>query len=93
MKKSFRSNLINAITKSAEEYPDMVVLNADSARALKLTEFSAAYPDRMIGVGISEADLIGTAAGMASTGLIPVVVGFSMFVSEKPFEQIRQAIA
>lgn len=93
MKKSFRSTLINAITKSAEDYPNMVVLNADSARALKLTDFSAAYPDRMIGVGISEADLIGTAAGLATTGLIPVVVGFSMFVSEKPFEQIRQAIA
>ena len=71
----------------------MVVLNADSARALKLTDFQAAYPDRMFGVGISEADLIGTAAGMATTGLIPVVVGFSMFVSEKPFEQIRQAVA
>lgn len=93
MKKSFRSSLINAITKSAENYPNMVVLNADSARALKLTDFSASYPDRMIGVGISEADLIGTAAGLAATGLIPVVVGFSMFVSEKPFEQIRQAIA
>lgn len=93
MKKSFRSSLINAITKSAENYPNMVVLNADSARALKLTDFSASYPDRMIGVGISEADLIGTAAGLATTGLIPVVVGFSMFVSEKPFEQIRQAIA
>lgn len=93
MKKSFRSSLINAITESAKSHPDMVVLNADSARALKLTDFSAAYPDRMIGVGISEADLIGTAAGLAATGLIPVVVGFSMFVSEKPFEQIRQAVA
>lgn len=93
MKKSFRSSLIDTITKNAQDYPDMVVLNADSARALKLTDFSAAYPDRMIGVGISEADLIGTAAGLSTTGLIPVVVGFSMFVSEKPFEQIRQAIA
>lgn len=93
MKKSFRATLIDAIVKNAEEYPEMVVLNADSARALKLTDFSASYPDRMFGVGISEADLIATAAGMATTGLIPVVVGFSMFVSEKPFEQIRQAIA
>ena len=93
MKKSFRSTLIDAITSNAEKYPDMVVLNADSARALKLTDFSASYPDRMYGVGISEADLVSTAAGMATTGLIPVVVGFSMFVSEKPFEQIRQAIA
>lgn len=79
--------------ENAETHPNMVVLNADSARALKLTDFQAAYPDRMFGVGISEADLIGTAAGMATTGLIPVVVGFSMFVSEKPFEQIRQAVA
>lgn len=93
MKKSFRSTLIDAILHNAGEYPDMLVLNADSARALKLTDFSARYPDRMFGVGISEADLIGTAAGMAATGLLPVVVGFSMFVSEKPFEQIRQAIA
>lgn len=93
MKKSFRSTLIDAILSNAEKYPKMVVLNADSARALKLTDFSKAYPDRMYGVGISEADLVSTAAGMAATGLIPVVVGFSMFVSEKPFEQIRQAIA
>lgn len=93
MKHSFRATLIDAMLENAKDYPGMVVLNADSARALKLTDFSAAYPDRMFGVGISEADLIGTAAGMATTGLIPVVVGFSMFVSEKPFEQIRQAIA
>ncbi|HIY56110.1 MAG TPA: transketolase family protein [Candidatus Dorea merdavium] len=93
MKKSFRSTLIDTIMENAETHPNMVVLNADSARALKLTDFQAAYPDRMFGVGISEADLIGTAAGMATTGLIPVVVGFSMFVSEKPFEQIRQAVA
>lgn len=93
MKKSFRATLIDAILSNAEKHPKMVVLNADSARALKLTDFSKAYPDRMYGVGISEADLVSTAAGMAATGLIPVVVGFSMFVSEKPFEQIRQAIA
>ncbi len=59
MKKSFRSTLIDAILHNAGEYPDMLVLNADSARALKLTDFSARYPDRMFGVGISEADLIG----------------------------------
>ena len=93
MKKSFRSTLIDTVMKSAKDYDNLVVLNADSARALKLTEFTKAWPDRMFGVGISEADMIGTAAGMAAAGLLPVIVGFSMFVSEKPFEQIRQAIA
>lgn len=93
MKKSFRASLIDALTCNVDHHPNMVVLNADSARALKLTEFSKLYPNRMYGVGISEADLISTAAGMATAGLIPIVVGFSMFVAEKPFEQIRQAIA
>ena len=93
MQRSFRSNLIDAILARAKDDPKIVVLNADSARALSLTKFVEQYPDRMFNVGISEADLIGTAAGLAITGLKAVVVGFSMFVSEKPFEQIRQAIA
>lgn len=93
MKKSFRSTLIDTVMKSAGDYDNLVVLNADSARALKLTGFAEAWPDRMFGVGISEADMIGTAAGMAAAGLLPLIVGFSMFVSEKPFEQIRQAVA
>lgn len=93
MKKSFRATLIDTVLQSANDYDNLVVLNADSARALKLTDFTAAYPDRMYGMGISEADMVGTAAGMAAAGLLPVIVGFSMFVSEKPFEQLRQAIA
>ena len=93
MQRSFRSNLIDAILSRAKDDPKIVVLNADSARALSLTKFVEQYPERMFNVGISEADLVSTAAGLAATGLKPVVVGFSMFVSEKPFEQIRQVIA
>lgn len=93
MQKSFRAILIDAIVKNAENNPDVVVLNADSARALSLTKFKEKFPNRMFCLGISEADMMATAAGMSTSGLIPIVVGFSMFVSEKPFEQIRQAIA
>ena len=93
MKKSFRKVLIEALLKNAKIHENLVVLNADSARALSLTQFSEVYPEKMYGMGISEADMIATAAGMATTGLTPIVVGFSMFVSEKPFEQIRQSIA
>ena len=93
MQRSFRSNLIDAIMAQAQKDPKIVVLNADSARALSLTKFTETYPERMFNVGIAETDLVGTAAGLATTGLKPVVVGFSMFVSEKPFEQIRQVIA
>ena len=84
MQRSFRSNLIDAILARAKDDPKIVVLNADSARALSLTKFVEEYPERMFNVGISEADLVSTAAGLAATGLKPVVVGFAMFVSEKP---------
>ena len=53
MKKSFRATLIDTVLQSANDYDNLVVLNADSARALKLTDFTAAYPDRMYGMGIS----------------------------------------
>lgn len=79
--------------RTAERDPKVVVLNADSERALKLTRFTEKYPNRMFNFGISETDMVATAAGMSTTGLKPIIVGFSMFVAEKPFEQIRQSIA
>ena len=93
MQRSFRKHLIHVLLDAAKEDERLVVLNADSERALGLGEFTRTYPHRMINVGISEADLLSTAAGIATTGLIPVVAGFSMFVAIKPYEQIRQVIA
>ncbi len=93
MVRSFRASLSDALIQAAEKNPELVVLNADCARALSLKKFGEKFPDRMICVGISEADMLSTAAGLSTTGIIPVVVGFSMFVTEKPFEQIRQSIA
>lgn len=92
MNRSFRAALAGALESQAEKNDKLVVLNADSARVLNLTNFTNKYPDRMFCLGISECDMVSTAAGMSTTGLIPVVVGFSMFVSDKPFEQIRQSI-
>lgn len=93
MKQSFRAVLLEALTRNARRDDSIVVLNADSARATNTFKFYEEFPRRMFSVGISEADMLATAAGMSATGLKPVVVGFSMFVTEKPFEQIRQAIA
>lgn len=93
MKQSFRTVLLEAIARNARRDDRIVVLNADSARALSLQAFATEFPKRMFCLGISEADMLSTAAGMSAAGLRPVVVGFAMFVAEKPFEQIRQAIA
>jgi transketolase len=93
MIRSFRNALNDTIEELAAKDNKLVVLNADSSRALRLSPFQEKYPGRMFSFGISEADMLTTAAGMATTGLLPMVVGFAMFVAEKPFEQIRQAIA
>lgn len=93
MKQSFRAVLFEAIAGNARRDDGLVVLNADSARATNMYKFIEEFPGRMFCFGISEADMLSTAAGMSAVGLTPIVVGFSMFVTVKPFEQIRQAIA
>ena len=92
MIRSFRDALRDSLMALAETDSEFVVLNADSARVLNLDVFKATYPGRIFCYGISEADMLSAAAGLATTGITPIVVGFSMFVTEKPFEQIRQAI-
>lgn len=93
MKQSFRAVLSDAIAGNARRDERIVVLNADSARATNIYKLYEEFPKRMFCFGISEADMLSTAAGMSSVGLKPIVVGFAMFVTVKPFEQIRQAIA
>ncbi len=92
MIRSFRDALRDSLMALVETNKDFVVLNADSARVLNLDIFKATYPDRIFCYGISEADMLSAAAGLSTTGIVPIVVGFSMFVTEKPFEQIRQSI-
>lgn len=92
MVRSFRGALSNVLQRVSKENPKIAVFNADSARALNLSEFAKNFPERIFCFGISEADMISQAAGISTTGVIPVIVGFSMFVSHKPLEQIRQSI-
>ncbi|WP_422678794.1 transketolase family protein [Clostridium thermosuccinogenes] len=90
---SFRDALGKALVEMGKAYQSMVVITPDLAKAVRITEYKKLYPERFISVGISEADCISVAAGLATVGLIPVVTGFAMFVAEKPFEQIRNSIS
>jgi transketolase len=92
MIRSFRNALSDSLMKLADADRDFVVFNADSARVLNLDVFKKTHPERIFCYGISEADMLSAAAGLSTTGLTPVVVGFSVFVTEKPFEQIRQSV-
>ena len=74
------------------EHPDVVVLDADLAAATKTAMFKKAYPDRHIDCGIAEADMIGIAAGLSTTGFVPFASSFAMFAAGRAFEQVRNSV-
>ncbi|MBR6325763.1 MAG: transketolase family protein [Lachnospiraceae bacterium] len=87
-----RESYGNALKELAEEFPDLVVLDADLAAATKTGIFRKAYPDRHIDCGIAEANMMGVAAGLSLTGKIPFVSSFAMFAAGRAFEQVRNSI-
>jgi len=89
---SYRRAVSSILVELGEELEDLVVLDADTGRSTGSLAFGKRFPNRYINVGISEQDLIGTAAGLAIAGLRPVAMGFSMFLM-RAFEQIRNTIA
>jgi transketolase len=70
----------------------VVVLTADLAEAIKVHHFAAAFPDRFYQMGISEADMMGTAAGMALDGKIPIATTFAIFAASLGHQPIRLSI-
>ncbi|MEX1183466.1 MAG: transketolase C-terminal domain-containing protein [Gemmatimonadota bacterium] len=75
------------------EHPDIVVLDADLAKSTKSATFGEAFPDRFINVGIQEANLVGMAGGMATSGMTPFISSFAAFVILKGFDQLRMAVS
>ncbi|HEM60849.1 MAG TPA: transketolase family protein [Chloroflexi bacterium] len=75
------------------ENRDIVVLDADLAGSTKTGLFSAEFPERHFQMGIAEANMIGTAAGLASCGKIPFASTFAVFATCRAFDQLRMSVA
>lgn len=75
------------------ENPNVVVLDADLSKSTKTADFAKKYPERFFNMGIAEANLLGTAAGLAAAGKIPFASTFAIFAVGRAFEQIRNSIA
>lgn len=88
-----RDAFSQAIVDFAKTNKDIVVLDADLAKATMSCRFKAAFPERFFDMGIAEGDLIGTAAGLATTGKIPFACTFAVFAAGRAFEQIRNSVA
>ncbi|MBI5328609.1 MAG: transketolase family protein [Deltaproteobacteria bacterium] len=72
---------------------NIVVLDADLSSSTKTNIFAKKFPERFFNMGVSEADMMGTAAGLAAGGKIPFASTFAIFASGRAWEQIRQSIA
>jgi transketolase len=80
------------IELAAEGRDDIVVLDADLAKATTTVKFAAAYPDRFFDMGIAEQDMMGTAAGLAVGGRTPFASTFAVFATGRAYDQVRNSI-
>ena len=87
-----RESFGNALAELGKEHPEVVVLDADLAGATKTGVFKKAFPERHIDCGIAECNMMGIAAGLATTGKVPFASTFAMFAAERAFEQVRNSV-
>ena len=91
-KKATRESYGEALVMLGEENNDIVVLDADLSTATKSDKFKKKFPERFFDMGISEQDMLGTAAGMATCGKIPFASTFAVFAAGRSYDQIRNSI-
>ena len=87
-----RQSYGEALELLGEEKENVVVLDADLSTATKTNIFAKRFPNRFFDMGISEQDMIGTAAGFATCGKIPFASSFAVFTAGRAYDQIRNAV-
>ncbi len=92
IKKATRESYGEALAELGDKYENLYVLDADLAAATKTGIFKKKFPDRFFDCGIAEANMMGVAAGLATTGKIPFASSFAMFAAGRAFEIVRNSI-
>jgi transketolase len=87
-----RDSYGNALVELGKKYDNVYVLDADLAAATKTGTFKKEFPDRHIDCGIQECNMVGVAAGIASTGKVPFCSSFAMFAAGRAYEQVRNSV-
>jgi len=91
-KKATRQSYGEALLELGKENKDIIVLDADLSGATKTDIFAKEFPDRFLDMGIAEANMIGTAAGLATCKKIPYASTFAVFAAGRAYDQIRNSI-
>ena len=82
-----------ALPEMGERFENLVVLDADIAKAMQTNAFRKKYPERSFDFGIAEQDMMAAAAGMATMGKIPMVNTYAVFAAMRACEQLRTFVA
>lgn len=90
--KATRQSYGEALVELGRKNENIVVLDADLATATKTIDFAKEFPNRFFDIGIAEADMIGTAAGMSICGKVPFASTFAVFAAGRAYDQIRSSV-
>lgn len=92
-RKDTRSGFGAGLVEAGRRDSRVLALTADLKGSVKMDAFAAEFPDRFIQCGIAEANMVGVAAGLATTGKVPFIGSFAEFVSGRVYDQLRQEVA
>ncbi|UPA30418.1 transketolase family protein [Terrisporobacter glycolicus] len=92
MKRATRESYGATLVELGKEREDIVVLEADLSKATKSEMFAKEFPERFVNVGIAEQNMVGMAAGLASTGKVTFATTFAVFAAGRAFEVIRNSV-
>ena len=92
IKKATRQSYGEALKELGRENKNIVVLDADLSTATKTEIFAKEFPERFFDIGISEQDMVSTAAGFATCNKIPYVSTFAVFAAGRAYDQIRNSV-
>jgi transketolase len=81
------------LSELADGHHNLVVLDGDLANSTKADIFATSHPDRFFEMGIAEQNMLGVAAGLATTGYVPWISTFAAFLAKRALDQIRVVIA
>lgn len=88
-----RSAYSKAIVDVGKEFPNVIVLGADTTDSLKTSNFGREFPNRFFNVGIAEGNLVSLSAGLAASGKISFASTYAIFLPGRAVDQIRNGIA
>lgn len=92
LEKATRQSYGEALVELGHKHDDFIIMDADLASATKTGLFKAEFPERFLDVGVAEQNLMGVAAGIATTGHKVFASSFAMFAAGRAFDQIRNSI-